>query len=345
MSPKNDLASVIADPRWLPAHWDSTQQKIDFAWLKRSDHSKLPFLSQQYLSPLAPPAASFPMGAVAEASGRLEGGPNYIFHSAFCCSTLLARALDVPGTAMTLNEPQILIELASAARGQLLHQPLLAMAIRLLGRPFGAGERVIVKPGNEANLLAPALMDLDPDARAIFLYAPLARFLGSVAGKGMWGRIWSRRLCLLLRRDTGLTLGLSDNDLLELTDLQAAALAWLMHRAQKLSLVQRFGARVRLLDSETFLARRAETLAAAGAHFGLALDDKQARQIADGLVFRTHSKELGRAVDPEQPLAQREPIAVIDEEIEMVGTWARAMADHAGLSFESPAQSMLLPSS
>jgi hypothetical protein len=28
----------------------------------------------------------------------------------------------------------------------------------------------------------------------------------------------------------------------------------------------------------------------------------------------------------------------------MVGTWARAMAEHAGLSIESPRQSMLLPS-
>ena len=32
---------------------------------------------------------------------------HFIFHSAFCCSTVLARAFDIPGIAMGLKEPPI----------------------------------------------------------------------------------------------------------------------------------------------------------------------------------------------------------------------------------------------
>ena len=34
--------------------------------------------------------------------------PHFIFHSAFCCSTLLARAFDIEGQSIGLKEPTIL---------------------------------------------------------------------------------------------------------------------------------------------------------------------------------------------------------------------------------------------
>jgi hypothetical protein len=344
MSLKNDLQSVLADPRWLPSRWDATRAAISFAYLPRESRRELTFLADEYLEQADPPLATVELSALRAAAVASHRAPGFIFHSAFSASTLLARSLDAPGVASALQEPQILNDLADAARQGNLPGGLLRTVLSVLARPFD-DEAVVIKPSNVVNLIAAAIMDMEPRAHAIFLFAPLPRFLRSVSDKGLWGRRWARRLQAMLVGDTGIDFGLAPADLFELTDLQVAALAWLMHQAQKLSLVQRFDARVRLLDSETFLARRVETLAAAGAHFGLALDDGQARQIAEGPVFRTHSKELGRAVDPEQPLATREPIAVIDEEIAMVVTWARALADHAGLSIQSPAQALLLPSS
>jgi hypothetical protein len=344
MSLKNDLQSILADPQWLPCRWDSDRAAIRFAYLPRASRHKLTFLADEYLEQANAPLATVELSALRAAAIATHRAPHFIFHSAFSASTLLARALDAPGVASALQEPQILNDLADAARQGNLPSGLLRKVVSLLARPFD-DEAVVIKLSNVANLSAAAVMDTEPQANAIFLFAPLPRFLRSVSDKGLWGRRWARRLQARLVGDTGIDFGLAPADLFELTDMQVAALAWLMHQAQKLSLVQRFGGRVRLLDSETFLARRAETLASAGAHFGLALDDKQARQLAEGPVFRTHSKELGRAVDPEQPLARHEPVAVIDEEVEMVETWARAMADHARLSLESPPQSALLSSS
>ena len=130
--------------------------------------------------------------------------PQYIFHSAFAASTLLARALDVPGIAMGLKEPQILNELAEAARARALSGDPLRTVVQLLARPFAPGEKVVIKPSNVVNLLAPSLLELDPGSNAIFLFAPLPRFLRSIADKGLWGRRWVRRLQALIARDTGL---------------------------------------------------------------------------------------------------------------------------------------------
>lgn len=340
MSPPDDPATLIANPEWLPTHWEPPET-VRFVRLAREEHAQLTFLSNEYLGPLNPPTTAAPLSALSAAT--TTAAPQYIFHSAFCASTLLTRALDAPGVAMGLKEPQILNELTEAARQRALSGELLQTILRLLARPFGAGERVVIKPSNVVNLLAPTLLEGQAGSNALFLYAPLPRFLGSVADKGLWGRRWARRLYALLQGDTGMDFGLPASEQFELTDMQVTALAWLMHHAQGLALIARFPKRVRTLDSETFLARRADTLLAIGGHFGLNLDRRKSDAIAGGPAFATHSKEIGRAFDPEEPLQQKAAAPVIADELAMVTEWTRSVADQAGIPMAFSPQSALLP--
>src|SRR5690349_12255151 len=41
--------------------------------------------------------------------------PAFVFHTAFCCSTLLARALDAPPRVVALKEPLALMSLSQAS--------------------------------------------------------------------------------------------------------------------------------------------------------------------------------------------------------------------------------------
>lgn len=342
MSLKNNLQSVVPDPEWLPSHWDRSAHTIQFVHAPRERHGELTFLADEYLGPAHLPTTTLPLAGLLAAPELRSPAPNFIFHSAFCCSTLLARALDIPGTAMALKEPQILNELADAARAGALNAEMFALVMSLLSRRSAPEERVIIKPSNVVNVLAPALMNGNPQSRAIFLYAPLRRFLVSVAGKGLWGRRWARRLYVQLLGDTGLKFGFAEAEQFELSDLQVAALAWLMHHVQGAALLGQFPGRVRTLDSEAFLAKCPDTLAALAEHFELDLNREQAGIIATGPVFATHSKEVGRKFDPEESLAPRASVAVIDEEIEMVATWAQQVAEHAGISDEFASSSVLV---
>jgi hypothetical protein len=343
MNSSDDPATLLSSPNWLPSHWLRSADGIQFVRLERREHEQLTFLSDEYLQPLRPQTATLALSDLEAAALPAAPAPQYIFHSAFAASTLLTRALDAPAIATALKEPQILNELAEGVRTQALSRELLTFVVKLLARPYEAGEKVVIKPSNVANILAGPLLDLDPASNAIFLYAPLPRFLRSVADKGLFGRTWVRRLFAILSADTRIDFGLSPSEQFELTDLQVTALAWLRHHAQAAALLGRLGVRVRVLDSEAFLARRAQTMLAVAQHFGLALDEGRAEEIANGPAFTTHSKEIGRQFDPEEPLKPKPAVPVIDDEIRMVADWARSVAEHAGIPIEFPREASLLP--
>ena len=173
--------------------------------------------------------------------------------------------------------------------------------LRLLARPFSAGEATIVKPSNIVNPLIPAIMAMRPDARALFLYAPLEAYLASIARKGMWGRLWVRDLFGKLLREGMLgSLGIAPETYLGLTDLQVAAAGWLAQHQQFQTLAGTLNQRVATLNSETFVDRPGDTLGAVGRLFDLDLDPSAITAIINGPVFSRDAKN-GNAFAPGMP--------------------------------------------
>jgi len=197
----------------------------------------------------------------------------FIFHSGFCCSTLIADAMDCEASATVLKEPMIVNDLYGwRLRGAPTDQfsRVLSDACTLLARPFGAGESVIIKPSNVANALAADLLNLFPTAKAVLLYAPLHLFLNSIVRKGFDGRLWIRDLLGKLIMNPLAPYQVDHADLAALTDLQAAAFAWLRQQSQFAALIAQFDARrVCTLDCETFLADPERVLSKLCAFFDL----------------------------------------------------------------------------
>jgi hypothetical protein len=331
--------AIIHDHRWLPHRLDAARGAIEFVRIDREGHRAVTFLEDQYF-PADLPRQSVPVQQViAAAGGAAEAPLHFIFHSSMALSTLAARLFDLPGIAMGLKEPVILNDLANLVRERRQVQPLIAPVLRLLGRPFGPGEAVVIKPGNVANVLMPALMAARPHARALCLFAPLETFLRSVAKKGMFGRVTYRRYFGLARRDGLIPTGFSDQDMFEQTDLQIAAMVWLNAHARFAQLTQQFGERMRTIDSERVLQHREAAIGAMGRHFALPLDPAA---IVAGPLFGQHSKELGRAFDAEQRRREHDAAEQAHgEEIAMVAAWTRRVAEHAGVPMRLPAE--LLP--
>jgi hypothetical protein len=336
MTATPELMAIARDATWLPHRYDESQDVVHFLRLTREGHRSVTFLADEYI-PAETPRLVLRRGEVAAAAGP-PAPLHFIFHSAYCCSTLLARAMDIEGTSMGLKEPLILNDITGWRRRGADPPQLAAIldtVLALLAQPFAPGEAVVVKPSNVLNSLAPALLGLRPGSNAILLHAPLPDFLRSIAKKGLWGRRWVRELFIGQLRDGIVDLGLGEQHYLDLTDLQVAAAGWLAQQAVFSELIDRFGpTRVRALDSETLMARPAEVMARSSGLFGLGLGEEGIANLLAGPAFTTHSKSNAGFSAADRLAEQRDAAATHADEIEKVAVWAEAVAGAAGVSMQ-----------
>ncbi len=339
MRARPSAAEMIRDAEWLAHRYDPARDAFHLRRLTREGHGAATFLTDDLL----PPGETLPVSresilAAAPPPGRIH----FIFHSAYCCSTLLARAFDLPGVAMGLKEPVLLNDLVGWRHRGSIDGAHIAMvldhSLRLLERPFAPGEAVVVKPSNVVNPFAAAMLGLRPEARALLLHAPLEAYLASIARKGMWGRLWVRDLMTKLLREPMPDLGIAPDGWLTLTDIQIAAIGWLVQHAHFAALAAQFGPdRIATLDSEALMARPAEAMAALGRLYGLEIDVDTAARIAAGPAFTRHSKS-GVSFDADARAREAaEGFSAHAEEVRMVAEWARALAANAGIALTLPA--------
>lgn len=336
----SDITTIIGSAEWLAHRYDPTGDTIHFRHVPRDVHARATFITEEYL----PKDAQTVVLRRQDCLEALAAGPGpapvqFVFHSAYCCSTLVARAFDAAGMAMGLKEPVILNDIVGWRRRG--GQPdrvagVLDSALTLLARPFGPGESVIVKPSNVFNGFAAATLGLRPTASALMLHAPLPSFLRSIAKKGMWGRLWVRELFAGQLADGIVDLGFAPADYIKLTDLQIAAVGWLAQHAMFNKLSQRFGARVATLDSETLLAHPEAAIAALASLYAIPMDARTIAAIASGPAFSSHSKSGEAFSAKERDLEQAEAAATHAEEIDKVAIWAEAVAGNAGVPMKLP---------
>lgn len=325
----------------MPYAYDARADTLVFAYLPRESQRRAVFIDRRFveLTRHSPPA---PLAELPLADVRSQRGPmHFIFHTAFCCSTLLTRALDIPGVAMGLKEPAVLLSFAqhwANARQTPGALDAFGVTLDLLSRPLAPGETQIVKPSNVATHLVPEILHLRPDAKALVMWSSLDTFLGAIARRGAGGRAFARQVFQGFADAIPLDPLFSREELLIQTDLQLAAQVWLMQMSFLQSVIRRHGPdRIRALNSNSFLAAPTETLAALAAHFDLALSPEDCRQIATGQVFGEHAKEPLLPFDASAHHAQNSSLdAAHASEIEVVKRWATALAAQCNVALTLP---------
>lgn len=337
MSPPADQgwAAYVRDPAWTPHFYDARRDSLTFANLPRETQRKLTFLDPRFMGRAAE-SPEIPISELSASAIREEAGPlHFIFHTGFCCSTLLTRALDIPGISMGLKEPSVLVcfaEYFSNRRRTVGAFEALSITLDLLSRPLARNETQIVKPSTTANHIMPQVLHARHDAKAILLFSSLDTFLRAIARRGLDGRIFARQMFRQFAPINPLESGFSEEDALLQADLQVAAQAWLMQTSFMDQLAQRFGRnRVRVLNSESVLNDPAGTLVEIGAFLNLKLPPELANAIAEGPVFQEHAKELGRPFNAAAAKEQfNEAGRVHRDELVMAKDWARALAIRCG---------------
>lgn len=335
MASANNIGAALRDGSLLAHRYDEASDSFLMRPVSREAHDAATFITDEYLG------AQENLVAIGRAQAmkavRRDNNLHFIFHSAFCASTMLARGFNLPGQSMGLKEPVLLNDIVGYRRRG---APPAAVAERtdhalhMLARPFGADSAIIVKPSNVFNALAPLALTLRPQAKAILLYAPLEVFLISVARKGLWCRLWCRELLEGLITDGIVDLGFEPRDYFLQSDLQVAAVGWLAQQMMFQKIARQFGAdRIATLDSERLTADPPAALAAALKHFGLTAEDAALRGHS---AFSTHSKFGGRFNSADRKAEHEAAAAAHSDEIEKIVAWTAHVARSAGIDTQLP---------
>jgi hypothetical protein len=282
------------DPGLFLHDVDPRQGRGAFLRTDRAGLSAEPFLDHRWRSPetfdAALPLAELPL---------VGGEPpriNFIWHTSFCASTLLATCLDSPGLCLALKEPRVLVILAAMKRSGSLEGRLSKAVFGLLGRRFEPNEQILVKPSDSANILVAEAAALT-QGRMLLLHSDCESFVLSMAKQGRTGFAHVRDRFRSLAADGHPAGAWPLAELLRLTDLELAALVWRMQMDILEAAAARLGDRARSLDCRQLLQDPARVLPEIDAFFGLGLGRERLEKVAAGPLFRRDAKQPGKAFD------------------------------------------------
>ncbi|MDQ3495212.1 MAG: hypothetical protein M3485_06785 [Pseudomonadota bacterium] len=228
----------------------------------------------------------------------LPDHPAFLFHTAFCGSTLLARSLHAPLGTVALKEPAALLSLAHAdLNGKMRMTPdarVLQVALSLLARPWVREGQVMIKPTNQVNRLLPILVRAS-GRPALLLYSSLEEFLISCFKKLPEAEEQLRWMARFLLPDTRLAARLGLDRTYSPNFVEACVLTWYAQMERYAFVLDNDpDDRLRSLDMHSMLAQPVEAVHASALWLGLeaSLVDLSRRVLE---TFSRDSKRVNRS--------------------------------------------------
>ncbi len=264
------------------------------------------------IAPVKKEALKIPLASLIELKDREFSAArpiSYIFHVAHCGSTLLARALDVPGENLVIREPMSLRQLAVEAGSRFYGaQPpaewrkRLELSTALLGRTYEPNQPVIVKGNVPINFIAKELLALSPGQPSILLYFGLEQYLLAIL-RSPNHRKWVGGVISELQRGVGAHAPLQQ----PMSVAQGAAALWFAQMSIYADILAAHP-RAASLDAEAFFNNPREAVAASFNHIGPPCSDAHLNAVINGELFARYSKNPAVAFDNASRLARREAL-------------------------------------
>jgi hypothetical protein len=314
---------MSAQKIWFADALDAQNQVVRLCEVDRAALAETPFLDERWDRT---GCATRPVRLADMPDTAPEARPVFIWHTAFCCSTLLARCLDKPGTNLGLREPAALMEISNIKRreGAGASDRWIQRVMPALCQPVEGEGSVTLKPTNTVNNLIGDMARLYPQARHVLLTSQLRAFLISIAKKGEAGRSFARRLFTIFAMDGHPIARTDPRQLMQMSDLQIAALVWQMQVAAMLDAFNKgphenFAS----LDGDRFVADPEPALRAVDDFFGLELGADHIAATATGPLFKRDAKDASQSFGPDRRKAEAERIAEqLGPELDAIIAWS-----------------------
>jgi hypothetical protein len=305
--------SLFSSPEFYPLRLDFVRRTVDFVHMTPEAYRASSFLDHRTCQAGAElfRAGLDELLEYHAAEGLRASRIRYILHTAFCCSTLLARCLEELPSCLVLKEPHALTQLADVRPGGPTPHPELAdilsaeewprvleLVLTLLARIYHPEDAVLIKVNDRCNSLGGTFLERDPESKALFAYTGLRSFLLSVL-KDEGRRQWLRRDRLpLIRREMLSHPELAPVAVERLTDAEGAACLWLQRVYAYRRLRREFSPRrAPAVNSGALPERPVRTLRRAAQALDVAADGAALSEVAEGNTLRHYSKDPHRPYD------------------------------------------------
>ncbi len=182
-----NLIARIRNPDLYFHKYDFHSRIAIFREMTRESFRESSFLDDRLVSPtLNQYGLAIDQAMAIDLSSSLPPG-RLIFHTAYCCSTLLSRAFDIAGRTMVYREPVHLHQPAVARRRSAEYPQfvtgrwpeLLRFSLSMLSKAWSGAETTVIKPTDSCNNIITDILALHEDSRAILLYSQAREFIAS----------------------------------------------------------------------------------------------------------------------------------------------------------------------
>ncbi len=172
-------------PIWHPDRFEFEAGRLRFVRMDREAYRRSTFLDHRAALP-DDRSFTVDLETLHASCSDMDEPANcahFIFHHAFCGSTLLTRCLDAVGACLPLREPFALHQL-SIRQERVANAPwedaLLPITLRLLSRTFAATQVPVIKPSDYVSARMTELLAVRPGSKALFLHTSLEEFVAQI---------------------------------------------------------------------------------------------------------------------------------------------------------------------
>jgi len=309
---KSALDSFASTPDLFPARIDFSRHKAWFVKMSPRWYSESVFLDPARIRGTC--LVEINLEKLQLMTQEITWQPSaYIFHTAFCGSTLLAQALGSAFNCLPLREPEVLGNLQTYLASQTKNNEQqkhdwLGNVLRLLSRRFDSRQTAVIKTNDFSNPMMIRLLEYPQHIPVLFMYIPLNEFVVACL-KAENRRQWIQSRYLFARKKVSRILTLPDDFVVDInvdetrnynSYAQMAAVYWSYNIGLYLEAWRQFPDKLNSLDIKTLLTQPREVLAACAEKFDLqsvntANSDKQINEL-----FSVYSKNSSQKYSPQQ---------------------------------------------
>ncbi|MGD8639275.1 MAG: SEC-C domain-containing protein [Gammaproteobacteria bacterium] len=300
---KSSIDNASLNPDLFPARINYFERKAWFVKMSPQWYGESVFLDPGRMKGTCVIGAD--LDWLQQTAERIAWQPtSYIFHTAFCGSTLMSQALSAVYDSLPVREPEVLgnllVYLRSNAEPTDEHPGRIQQVLNLLSRRYVPEQPVVVKANDYANPFMPVLLDHQKAVPVLFMYTPFAEFLAGCL-KADNRRQWIKQRFQAVQQFTSQVL--SGEEGLQLEDDEfgkMAAVYWSYNVALFLQVQRAAPEQIRSLDFNTMLADPLAAVQCTATLFGLnARVDVNAQDEVDRL-FGVYSKNSQFKYSPQQ---------------------------------------------